>query len=65
MKKDNKLTTEEVEIFTYLNELRESGVTNMYGAGSYLVSEFDMDKYEASNLLSKWMDNFNENGYEI
>ena len=28
------------DYFNYLNELRESGVTNMFGATDYLMDEF-------------------------
>jgi hypothetical protein len=28
------------EYFEYLEELRQSGVTNMFGASSYLMREF-------------------------
>ena len=59
-----EITKFEKEVFNYLNELRESGVTNMFGAGSYLVDEFEISKQEASKLLSKWMDNFDANGYD-
>lgn len=42
----------------YLDELRESGETNMFGAGQYLVWEFGLDKYEARAVLGEWMDSF-------
>jgi len=29
------------EYFNYLDELRDSGETNMFGAGAYLEAEFD------------------------
>lgn len=58
------ITKKEKEMFDYLNRLRRSGATNMFGAGSYLVNHFGIDKKEASQILSKWMDNFNEDGYE-
>lgn len=58
------ITQEEKDIFEYLNELRDSGVTNMFGATSYIVDEFDIDKRKASTILSKWMSNFNEDGYD-
>ena len=32
------------EHLEFLDELRESGVTNMYGATSYLVDEFDIEE---------------------
>lgn len=59
-----KITEQEKEMFDYLNDLRASGLTNMFGASPYLVDEFDIDKYEARKVLSKWMENFNEDGYE-
>jgi hypothetical protein len=40
------------EYFTYLNELRKSGVTNMNGAGRYLCDEFGIDKYAALRITS-------------
>lgn len=59
-----KITKQEKEMFDYLNDLRLSGATNMFGASPYLADEFDIDKYEARKVLSKWMENFNEDGYE-
>lgn len=58
-----KITEQEKEMFDFLNDLRESGETNMFGASPYLVDEFNIDKHEARKVLSKWMENFNENGY--
>lgn len=46
--------------FAYLNGLRESAMVNMFGAGEYLVSEFGVNKYEASKILSEWMAAFSE-----
>lgn len=43
------------DIYKYLDDLRDSGVTNMYGAGQYLQEEFGMDKYEAREVLANWM----------
>ena len=42
----------------YLNELRESGETNMFGASSYLEQEFDLEKHEAREVLAVWMATF-------
>jgi len=51
----------EIHVMDYLNELRDSGVTNMFGAVSYILNEFpELDKNEASRILSLWMKNFNE-----
>ena len=41
--------------FIYLNRLRESGATNMYGAAPYLEMEFDLDRREAKQVLMDWM----------
>jgi len=46
------------EVYEYLNDLRESGVTNMFGATPYLQEEFDFDKEEAMNWLHAWMRDF-------
>lgn len=50
----------EEEAFKYLDNLRESGVTNMFGAGSYLEFEFGIDKREARQILTKWMSTFSQ-----
>ena len=42
----------------YLDELRESGVVNMFGAGEYLEEDFDLDKKEARSILTQWMREF-------
>ena len=48
------------EMFEYLDELRESGVTNMYGAGEYLEEEFGLNKKTAKEVLVHWMKTFSE-----
>ena len=58
------ITQTEKEIFYFLNDLRESGRTNMFGASPYIESKFGIDKYEARKILAKWMDNFNSDGYD-
>lgn len=58
-----EITKQEKEVFEYLNELRESGETNMFGAVPYIVREFpDLIVDEARNMLSLWMKNFNKEG---
>ncbi len=46
------------EHLEYLDELRESGDTNMYGARPYLMDAFDMSKNDAAAILSYWMKTF-------
>jgi hypothetical protein len=47
--------------FKYLNRLRESGATNMFGASPYLEMEFDMNRREARQVLLDWMSWVEEN----
>jgi len=49
---------EEERVFEFLDGLRESGATNMFGAGKFLEEEFGLDKREARALLTKWMRTF-------
>ena len=46
------------EYFSFLNVLRESGVTNMFGASPYLQNEFGLTRHEAREVLSAWMKQF-------
>ena len=43
------------DVFAYLDVLRESGVTNMLGAGAYVQANFDLNRAEAAVLLRAWM----------
>jgi hypothetical protein len=54
------MTEETKEHYEFLDDLRESGETNMFGAGPYLVAEFGLDKREARKVLSAWMESFSE-----
>ena len=46
------------EYLDYLDKLRESGITNMFGAAPYLQAEFDLTKQEAKDVLVYWMRTF-------
>jgi hypothetical protein len=46
------------EHLEYLDHLRESGVTNMFGACPYVQRRFGMPDKEARKILSYWMDTF-------
>lgn len=48
------------EVFEFLDSLRESGQTNMFGAGPYLSRAYGFDKTTASKFLMAWMENFEE-----
>ena len=44
----------------FLDELRDSGVTNMFGAVPYIVEEFGFSRQEAQKFLVNWMQTFAE-----
>lgn len=48
------------EYLIFLENLRKSGVTNMFGAGPYLQGEFGLNKIESREILSYWMTNYGE-----
>jgi len=49
------------EMLKYLDKLRESNVTNMFGAAAYLREDFhELSKNESYKVLSYWMDTFGE-----
>lgn len=47
-----------IEHKEFLDELRESGVTNMFGATPYIMDEFGVDKADARKILAEWMESF-------
>ena len=48
------------EHMEYLDELRESGVTNMMGAGIYIERQFTVSRKMAKDILHYWMESFDE-----
>lgn len=49
----------EPDMLDYLDDLRESGVTNMYGAASYVQREFpQLSKKQSKVVLVYWMNTF-------
>lgn len=54
-----EISKEEKEnIFDYLEDLRESGQINMFGATPYVAEAFGINKYQAREILSEWMNNY-------
>jgi len=47
-----------IEMFEYLDDLRNEGITNMYGAVPYLESDMDCDKQFARDILTEWMNTY-------
>ena len=48
----------------YLENLRRSGVVNMFGAAPYLAKEFNLTMIEAHKILVDWMENYNRKDYK-
>mgnify|MGYP003139096133 CR=1 FL=1 len=48
----------ENEVFLYIEELRESGETNMFGAAPYIQERFQMSRKDARDILSLWMKSY-------
>ena len=46
------------EYYEYLEDLRQSGATNMFGAAPYLQEDFGLDRREAKNILLSWMTHY-------
>lgn len=41
--------------YDFLDDLRDSGVTNMFGASPYLMEAFELNKSEAKRVLIDWI----------
>ena len=50
----------DIEVFRFLDDLRGSGVTNMFGATPWIMENFHITKYDANRFLIKWMETFSE-----
>lgn len=48
------------EMFVYLDDIRETGKINMFGAGPYLQDAFGLSRYEAKDIVLEWMNTFAE-----
>lgn len=49
------------DYYMFLESLRESGVTNMFGAAPYLEAAFpELKGKPAREVLSNWMQNYSE-----
>jgi len=60
--RDKKLkeNIDPAEYAHYLNNLRDSGVTNMFGAAEYIERDFGVSRSEAREILATWMKSINE-----
>ncbi len=57
---EKEYNEEWIEYYQYLENLRQSGVVNMYGAGPYLEKAAGIDSYEAMDILVSWMENYDD-----
>ena len=48
----------------YLEKLRRSGATNMYGAAPNLANKFELTMNEAESILVDWMENYDPDDYK-
>jgi hypothetical protein len=60
MKTDRKIENIDSEVYRFLDKLKDSGKTNMFGAGAYLMREFGFDRKTAITYLADWMRSFNK-----
>jgi hypothetical protein len=49
------ISTTQAVAFAYLNDLRESGTVNMFGAVPYLQGDIGLTKFVAKKVLAEWM----------
>ncbi|MEK0347913.1 MAG: hypothetical protein QQN44_06245 [Nitrosopumilus sp.] len=46
--------------FKFLDDIRDSGVTNMFGASEYLEENFGLNHMDAIVVLTLWMKTFSQ-----
>lgn len=46
------------QYYEFLNALRKSGVTNMFGAAPYLEEAFELNRETSRKILLSWMESF-------
>lgn len=49
------------EHLVFLDDLRETGVTNMYGAAPYVSGALGLDNKTSRDIVSYWMKTFGDN----
>jgi len=56
---EKEYNEEWIEYYRWLEDLRQSGITNMYGATPYLREAFPEVRNDAQRVLGSWMKNYN------
>jgi len=54
------MTLDHQEHYIFLERLRRSGATNMFGATPYLREAFGISEKEATTILLEWMNNYDQ-----
>ena len=57
MSRPDYVTQEHLE---YLDNLRESGIVNMFAASPYIEKRFKVSQKEAIQILTYWMETFGQ-----
>lgn len=60
MNKMYQINEEHLKYYEFLEALRKSGETNMYGASPYLAQYFRLENRHADSILAEWMNNYDE-----
>lgn len=53
------------EVFTFLDNLRESGKINMFGAAPVVEEAYGLSRQDAREITTEWMDKFDPNGTTV
>lgn len=56
----NKINKEHINYYKTLEEIRRSGICNMWGAAPHLAEIEGISKEEAEEALLEWITNYNE-----
>jgi hypothetical protein len=56
----SKINTEWFPYYEVLEHIRQSGITNMFGAAPYLAAYCEIDEKLARQVLVNWMENYND-----
>lgn len=54
------METKREVIFAFLDDLRDSGKINMFGAAPYVEEVFGLERREARKVVIDWMESFND-----
>jgi len=57
---DEEFNQNKNEVFLYLEELRESGQTNMFGAVNFIQAEFECSQHMSRRYLVAWMQGYKD-----